>query len=289
MTSPFEALDEAETAARALLIAHSVAVILPNEINYPPRMLRLLSLLEDAIDTGDVILLPERVVKRRPDSYYNAAVEMLARDTTRADALMIAASMDACATFPNSLDLMITSRRQVAVIQDLVRVLDKTNDSSPFGSADRLRYLPNLLSLPLPNLHLHARELVAARRDGVFSVWRAALTVALRETNSLDDEELLDPKGTRLREIRDRLTDSAAESVDGLRRSNILHLAISGTVGVAVGCALGAIGASGGDELAALGRGVGPPVALLTDWLASGPKRRSEQRFRAMTIALLGS
>ena len=49
-TSAISRLDEAEIAARSLLLAPSVAVLLPDSINYPRRLLRLATLLEPAID-----------------------------------------------------------------------------------------------------------------------------------------------------------------------------------------------------------------------------------------------
>ena len=70
MTSVVSPYDEAEVAARALLLYHSVAVILPDSINYPRRMLRLLTLLEELIDDGLVVLLPEEVMNTRKPSYF---------------------------------------------------------------------------------------------------------------------------------------------------------------------------------------------------------------------------
>jgi hypothetical protein len=65
-TSRFSALDEAEVAARALLIAESVAVLVPDSMGYAQRLLRLATLLEPAIDEGLVILLPETSIESNP-------------------------------------------------------------------------------------------------------------------------------------------------------------------------------------------------------------------------------
>ncbi len=162
MTSAVSRLDEAEAAARATLMYHSVAVILPNSINYPLRMLRLLVLLEPLIDSGLVILLPEEVLHTRTAlpleldgvaSYFKAAFSATLLDPggnrpesadAVVEALEIGAAMDACSIFPHHLDFTCTSPSQVAVVRNLLGIIEASSEDRRLLAADRVRCLPDL-------------------------------------------------------------------------------------------------------------------------------------------------
>jgi hypothetical protein len=131
MTSAVSEIDEAEVAARSLLLAKTVAVMLPDSINYPRRLLRLATLLEPAIDDGLVLLFPETSFSEHA-SYFDAALGRSYADQTASSEgtaekargvvrrLEIAGAMDACAQYPDRLDLAVTSPPQLAEIRELL-------------------------------------------------------------------------------------------------------------------------------------------------------------------------
>jgi hypothetical protein len=298
MTSAISDLDEAEVAARSLLLANTVALILPDSINYPRRLLRLATLLEPAIDEGLLLLFPEASFDAG-EAYFNAALvrsysEPIAASEDRVEKargvarrLEIAGAMDACALFPDRLDLAVTTPPQVSEIRELLELSGLHEGGHGHLDTDRIRFLPDLLSLRIPNVALSAQELIAIRRDGMFESVRAALSEALRRTASLDDDEVVDPAGVRVREIREYLDDAAAAAVAETSRSRVIRTSVTGSVAIGVGCATGALGATGGLEAAALAGGVGSAAGMVLGWLGGRP-RSGTKRFRRVVAHLFG-
>lgn len=293
-TNAVSDLDEAEITARSLLLAKSVALILPDSINYPQRLLRLATLLEPVIDDGLVVLLPEASFDAH-DSYFNAALHQVVSEAADPPAdprnramlalrrLEIAGAMDACALFPERLDLAVTSYVQVEEIRNLLDSVRVRKGTGETVEADRIRYLPDLLSLRIPNVSLATQDLVALRKDGIFEGVRDALSEALRRTASLDDSDVVDPASVRLREIREHLETAAADAIIETRRSKILRSAVTGSVAIGIGCATGALGATGGFQNAAAAGGAGSAAGLVLGWLGGRPRSGTRQFRRVVS------
>ena len=258
-TSSLSPLDEAEVAARSLLLAPSVAVVLSDSINYARRLLRLATLLEPAIDEGLVLLLPESSIST--SSYFDSAlaqqygeppVEPRQREefaSAMVRRMEVAIAMDAAAHYPDRLDLALTSKAQVADVRDLLESM--AMGSSP-PATDRIRFLPELVTLAIPRLALAPDELLRLRRDGQFEDLRVGLTEALGRMSALDDEDVVDPSSVRVREIRDYLMEVTARSAEVTARSRFVRGATTGTLTVSVGAVSGALGSLGGPEAGAV-------------------------------------
>ena len=288
MSSSVSTLDEAEAAARASLLCHSVAIILPDSSNYPERFLRLLARVESLIDEGLIILLSEDALHKQrrfgqefsPEkSYFDAAFSTVgsllpdSQEETWAKlmaGLEIAAAMDACSEFPDRLDLTPTSKEQVEVIRYLLEQRGRGMYDGRLAS-DRIRFIPSLFSLRMPSVALATADLLSLRRDGLFEGWRVALQEGLKSAGQLNEDELTDPNNVRIREIRDVLTDAANDATVEARRSKHVRSGIVGVTSFGVGCATGALGAIGGVEVAALAGGAGAATALVIDWLGGRP------------------
>lgn len=293
-TNAVSETDEAEIAARALVICHTAAVILPDTISYPRRFLRLAVLLEEAIGAGLVILLPESIVPTDEGEYFNTAMgweigelpdsedERLARARIGMSRLEIAQAMDACAKFPDRLDLAPTSAAQIGQIRELIEV------SGPLQApTDRVLFLPNLLELDTPRFELAPHELVAIRRDGVFESLRVAVAEALRRASAIQDDVAIDPKSARLREVQDFLTAAAADAKLETNRSRVLRSTLIGTTAVGLGCATGALGAIGGIEPAAVAGGASVAGGFLLGWLGGRPASGT-RHFQRAVVSLFG-
>jgi hypothetical protein len=295
-TSRFSNLDEAEVAARALLIAESVAVLVPDSMGYAQRLLRLATILEPAIDEGLLILLPETSIDS--NTYFesslaiaygdvpNAAEDRTAQVAQVTARFEVASAMDAARRYPDRLDLAVTSRSQIDHVRDLLAVVGDSGDRQA-PSVDRVRFLPDVVSLQLPKIALAADELVRLRRDGMFQDLRRGLTEALRRTEAVGDEEVVDPASARVREIREYLDDVAAASARDSKRSRLVRRATNGFLSVAVGTATGALGAAGGIEPAAAAGGGAAAGGLVLSWLSARPGD-GPRRFRQTVARLFG-
>jgi hypothetical protein len=287
-------VDEAEVAARSLLLAPTVAILLPDSGNYARYLLRLATLLEPAIDAGLVILLPETSIAEYP--YFDAALmsgyntippnkEERERNALSAvQRLEIALAMDAVSRFPERLDLAVATKGHLDRVRELLE--------TPLGGqrapeTDRVRFLPDLMSLKIPRLALGVDDFVRMRADGLFEEVREGLTEALRRTSSLTEAEVVDPDSVRVREIRQYLDEVAARTVKATKQSRVLRTAVTGTLALGVGAATGALGSVGGIELGAAAGMAGSAAALVVGWLGGRPLT-GERRFRQTVTRLFG-
>ncbi len=296
LTSAMSDTDEAEVAARSLLLCDSVVVVIPESRLYIPRLFRLLVLLEDAIDAGLVIPLPEPVTYaglQRKCSAFDAVwtrhcppegtSDRADPNTMMAD-LNIAQAVDLCLSFPTAFDLVTRCAIELELVRDLVT--SSCNSKIQLASGrDRLVFVPTLLDLQLPDVRLHAAELVRLRRDGVFQTWRAALSAALQTISSMSEEVFLDPAHAVLALLCTELNAAARSSVAETKRSSVLASALKGVVAFGLGCAAGAIGALGGVDMGAAGGGAAVAAGLSLEWLGGRPKA-GERTFRKVTASI---
>jgi hypothetical protein len=294
--SGFSPLDEAEIAARALLIAESVALVIPDSMGYVQRLLRLATLLEPVIDEGLLILLPETSIENNP--YFESSLALAYREMPQphedraeraagvATRFEVASAMDAARRYPDRLDLAVTTHSQLDHVRDLLAVVVEGDARRP-PVVDRVRFLPDVVSLQIPRIALAADELIRLRRDGVFQDLRRGLTEALRRSAALSDEEVVDPASTRVHEIREYLDDVAAASARDSRRSQLVRRATNGVLAVGVGAATGVLGASGGVGVAAAAGGGAAAAGLALSWLSSRPGD-GPRRFRQTVARLFG-
>jgi hypothetical protein len=292
--SPASPVDEAEVAARSLLLAPTVAILLPDSINYAKYLLRLATLLEPAIERGWVVLLPETSVGEFP--YFDSALVSSYREIPQSKEereeralnavrrLETALAMDAAARFPDRLDLAVPTKAHLAQVRELLE--------TPFGGGrapetDRVRFLPDLLSLDIPRLALGIEEIVRVRTDGLFEDLRHGLTEALRRTASLTEADVVDPAGVRVREIRQYLDEVVATTVHSTMRSRVLRAAATGTIALGVGAVTGVLGSVGGVELGGAAGVAGSAAGLVVGWLGGRPLT-GERRFRQTVTRLFG-
>ncbi len=137
----------------------------------------------------------------------------------------------------------------------------------------------------MPYLEIAVDELVALRQDGLFEAWRGALGEALRRAAQLEDDDVIDPEGARLTEIRQSLLDASRSAVVDTRRSRVLRSSSIGAASFAVGCATGALGAVGGVDMAAAAGGLGALAALAINWLGGRPTS-GQRKFRRFVSQL---
>jgi hypothetical protein len=292
--SAVSAVDEVEVAARSLLLAPTVAILLPDSINYAKYLLRLATLLEPAIDLGFVVLLPETSVADFP--YFDSALvsgyreispdrkerELRARDAVQR--LETALAMDAVSRFPDRLDLAVPTKAHLDKVRELLQTPLEGREAP---ATDRVRFLPDLVSLQIPNIALGIEEVVRLRADGLFEDLRQGLTEALRQTASLTDDDVVDPASVRVREIRQYLDDVTATSVESTMRSRVVRAATTGFIALGVGAVTGALGSLGGIELGAAAGVGGSGAGLVVGWLGGRPLT-GERRFRQTVTRLFG-
>jgi hypothetical protein len=108
---------EVAQSLQSLLLAHSVAIIVPNSINYIPRLVWLLTLLESAIDARLVHIVSEETVGRETEFFdvwmeeQTVGVKGETKEARlKAAQLMletgdIALALDACSRHPEYFDL----------------------------------------------------------------------------------------------------------------------------------------------------------------------------------------
>jgi hypothetical protein len=142
--------------------------------------------------------------------------------------------MDAASRFPERLGLAVLTKSHLA---DVRKLLEMPPDGREAPEADRIRFLPDLVSLEIPRLALGIEEIVRLRTDGLFEDLRQGLTEALRRTASLTEDDVVDPASVRVREIREYLDDVAATSVQSTTRSRVFRTATTGSIALGDGCA----------------------------------------------------
>jgi hypothetical protein len=297
VTSAVSTFDEVVAAAKALLLCNSVVILLPDSINYIWRMLRLAVLLEKEIDAGLVILLPESVVART--RYFDKAMmqglpvpnlspeEKLIRAEQATKTLEIALALDVCAAFPNDVDLAFTDEYQKGALARLVITAGKP-DTGILQSVDRLRFLPRLIGLPFPDMRIGVNELIAIRRDGLFSAWQAAVQRGLTTIEQLNEDDLFDPDAVKLTELRTALESASHEVSKEISKSSTLRKSFVKVSSFGVACAAGALGAMGGPILGGVAGGAALVGAGVVNWLGGRPTA-GERSFRKLIVQLFES
>jgi hypothetical protein len=277
---------EVAETLQSLLVAHSVAIIVPNSINYIARLAWMLTMLEEAIDAGLVHVLSEPTVGRSPEFFGQWVSENqpragasldteAARETAAARFLEtgdIALALDACANFPDRFDLACRTESQRAWLRQ--RIAQVPGQVTATG--DRLAYLSDFLSLRVPAVNATTHDLLALRREGVFDRWRATLADTVREVVAIDDDEFLNPQAARIALLRERM-ESAVEEIT--RETTSLPLRIAGeSATFSLAIASGAVGAvAGGPVRGAAVGGAAYISAKIIDWLREGPTANDER------------
>jgi hypothetical protein len=285
-------LDVPKVSLRTLLLCQQIAIGLPDSIGWVRPMFHLLVQLEDFIDEDLVLLVPdfahliddtEKIFdfraffgtwlnSREEGSLSNGTPEEMAR--AEEDFIAggeISMALDYCRRYPDSLDLACRNPVQHRQFQSL---LDKSLNyvsSSTLETHDRLTYLPDLLSLELPDTrNLSIADLVAVHKHGLFDDWKSALTEGLALARQIDDVEYLQPGSARIREVRSALEAAARRTRETVGRSRSLEIAKrTSSFGIAV--AAGALGALGGPMSAGAAAGGAFAVTTLINWLGGRP------------------
>lgn len=297
-TSVVSHVDEVSFVHRALLASESVALIIPDSINYPLRLFRLVTQCEGLIDCGLLFLVPEAQLRTMPlleeqfgmvfngkriaDQALRSPGDRAASADDWVRTAEIAASLDACNAFPGRVDLALTSRRQTDIVRQLFA------DSIVQDQAvahDRLVFLPDLLSIPLPVLDLAPKDLLAVRRDGYMEELRIAIRDATEAAATLDESQLLEPSGVIQQEFRNKLEQAADRAHAATRRSRTLRRATVGVGTFSVGCATGALGAVAGPGVAAAAGGLSVLGAAIVEWLGGRPSS-GQRAFRRILTSI---
>lgn len=291
--------DEANAAASSLLLAHSAAVSITNTMSYVGRLARLLILLEDLIDAGLVVIVPEPPVVSG-FSFSGLLMELeLSRSSLANDDLpdkeervstMLAnaemgIALDLCCMYPGRLDLACRIPDQVATLRRLIESADNTTTAKIAASHDRIRHLPDLLQQEFPVFDLATADLVKIRKDGLFDTWRSSLQRGLSIIAASDDSDLIDPRTTRRLELRDTMEEGASRIRGELGRSQVLRNGQIGVVSFGASCATGAVASLGGAEVGAAVGGASFLVTALLRWFGGRPSS-GERAFRRLVFQL---
>jgi hypothetical protein len=271
---------EVDELLNSLLLVHSVAIVVPDSLNYATRLVSLLANLEDAVDAGLIHVLPERVLHEPPgffDELLAQDAELVLPDSLSQDERVlrvsefidmadIALTLDACASHPDKLDLACRTPRQRdwlrARIQELPREAIKSQDS--------LAYMSELLALKLPVANVPIRDMLALRADGAFDRWRQALAATIQEVTASSDDIFLDPASGRTAAMRERMA-AAAEEMAG-EPSGWIRNATAEVTNFGIACAGGAGGfLLGGPVGSGAVAGGAYVTTKIVDWLRARP------------------
>jgi hypothetical protein len=287
--SPHYELDE---LLNSLLLVHSVAIVVPDSINYATRLVSLLANLEEAVDAGLVHVLSERVLDESR-SFFDELLEenaglvlpdspsqegRVARVSEFIDVADIALTLDACASHPDKLDLACRTPGQ----RDWLRARIQELPAEAIKSQDSLAYMSELLALRLPVANVPISDMLALRAEGAFDRWRQALAKTIEEVTAIDDDVFLDPVSGRTAAMRERMTaaaeDMASESSGWTRNAaaEVTNFGIAcagGVGGFLVGGPIGAGAAAGGAYL----------TTTLVDWLRVRPAAGNKAVRRMVT------
>lgn len=271
---------EVSQTLNSLLVVHSVAIVVPDSINYATSLVALLAGLEDAIDEGLVHILPERALGRAPGFVDKVLADQLelpeslsedervARFTELLEVADIAIGLDACVEHPDGFDLACRTARQ----RDWLRTRIEELPSDAAGSQDSLAYLAELMALDLPLAGFPSNEMLTLRRERAFDRWRRALIETIQEVRTIDDDVFLDPSAGRLAAIRERM-EVAAEEIS--RDSAGWGRKLTGeTAKFGVACAGGVVGAVLAGPVGAGAVGGGAYLSTrVVDWLLGRPSK----------------
>jgi hypothetical protein len=294
--SSLSSFNEISACLKALLLCQQVAVVLPDTMGYLSRLFHVLTVLGPFIDNGLIILLPEgnfshdhtnlsftRAQPRRSLNKSLSLEQKLAIAEDISSGYEVGMALDYCCAYPDSLDMTCLNSVQSDKLRSF---LDASIASIPrrlMQSSDRLMYLPGLLSLDMPRMHVSIADLLAIHEYGLFDSWKGALERGLSRVAQLGDVDLLDPSSAKLREVRQELEEAAQMTASQVRKSSILRTAQMETAKFGIAAASGALGALGGPVDAAIAGGASYLVTALVDWLGGRPNR-GEQAFRRMVV-----
>lgn len=290
--------DEAATAAQMLLTCHSVAVQIPDTLSYMQRLVRLFFLLEDEIEQGLVVLIPDsgsidrvNANSRWFDLQTNRSLQSRA---DRDDFLRwsgkyfagfeVAIGLDLCAAYPDRLDLACRTAEQSRVLKELLQASGESMPEPIVRAHDSLHYLPDLLALSLPCFDLSVHDLVTIRRDGLFDAWHNSLRHGLASVRALPADQLLDPQSARRIELSHYMLAAADDVARQVKRSSVLRAAKMGTMNFGIACAFGALAAVGAGPVVGGAVGGGGFLAnTIVSWLGSRPAS-GERAFRRLAV-----
>jgi hypothetical protein len=257
--------DEAATASQTLLVCHSVGIEVPNTLSYLRRLLRLLILLEDEIDAGLVVLIPDKGTlepagmyadwrskqrgrfvgrERTDDGMLHAATEFFAEAE-------VVVALDLCSQFPDELDLACRTAEQSRYLRSLLEEARLRGSMDLSHAHDRLSFLPELLSLQLPCFDLSVEDMLRIRREGLFNDWQDAVKKGVMSLQSVDSSRLLDPRSAIRDEVQHEIREAAEELNRRVRDSGFLRHALIGGTTFGIACAAGSLGAISANPLAA--------------------------------------
>lgn len=276
--STLSRVDELAFVTRGLLVADSVALVLPQGSYLYTRLVPLLAACEELIDSGLLVLIPERHVDPTPTlmKYFRRFAEELRTGTYRPDhdedfaELEIAQSLDACSALEGRVDLGLTNRGQSRV---LLEHLVEVEQFHQVAVHDELAFLPDFLSFDLPLPDLPVGDLQALRKDGYMANLRAVVRDATRTAVAADVDLLLDRRSTLRREFHERINDALEQEASAHRRSSLVRGTTGRSATFAVGVATGALGGVGGLEIGAMAGGLSVVGAALAEWFMERPSR----------------
>lgn len=291
--------DEVHAAASSLLIAHSVALSITDTISYIGRLARVLILLEDQIDAGLVVIVPEPPVvsgfsfsgllmELEPLHDPVASDDLLTREERASEMLTNAEmgiALDLCCMYPDRVDLACRIPAQVATLCQLIEAGDNATGARIASSHDRMRYLPALLQQEFPVFDLSVADLVKIRKDGLFETWRSSLQRGLKVIADSDESDLIDPLTARRRELKEAMEEGAAFIRGELGRSRILRSGQIGVMSFGASCAAGSVASLGGPEVGAAVGGVSFLTTALLRWFGGRPSS-GERAFRKLVFEL---
>jgi hypothetical protein len=306
----FYSYDIVAAISRCLLISQQVAVYIAASSDGYHMLLDLIEHMEQFIDEGLVILIPEEDRPPSAGTYHmewGVACALNYPNIRPVGDIFLGADMaialDYCRMFPNAVDLACPTTHHHELLRDVIDVsrawadwasrrVDRPDHAGTpgkgiLGSHDRINYLPAFLTLQLPALHLNAEDLVSVHHHGLFAQWKAALEEALRQAYLLDEDSLLDPDSARVRLIRDIMCDAERSTVRSVRRSRKLQSASRGTAKFTIAAASGALGTLDGATGAASAAGGAFLLSAIIDWLGGRPGE-GQRAFRRMIPQIFG-
>lgn len=253
----FSPFDEVRIARRCLIACGCVVLQVADSINYAPRMLRMLVLLEDAIDRGVVRLVPDR--KMEDDRYFdkwfsqvkpigdkpNSEEEMRRLLDPRMAEGEVAAALDICARQPHLLNPACVNSYQVEALRCLLESQDGETVQNLASRSDEIHFLPDLIALDLPSFDLSISDLLAVQDDGLFDDWHRAVATAMERIRTIPSEDLLNPSAGSVRVLREELQTASREVLRMAQKSPVLKAACSGSLRFALVSAAGALGVYG--------------------------------------------
>jgi hypothetical protein len=264
------------------------------------RLVRLFFLLEEEIENGLVVLIPDSGSIDRVNAnsrWFDLQATRSLHARARRDDLLqwsgkyfasfeVAIGLDLCVAYPDRLDLACRTSEQSRVLTELLQASGEPMPEPIVKSHDSLHYLPDLLGLSLPCLDLSVHDLVKIRKDGLFEAWHEALRRGVASIQALDEDQLLDPQSARREELGHYMLAAADDVARQVRHSNVLRAAQIGTLNFGIACAFGALAAVEVGPVAGGFVAGGSFLAnMIVSWLGGRPSS-GQRAFRRLAIEL---